>query len=60
VGALPAEQAQAFGARLMARIPVGRFANPEDIAGAVLFLASDDAAYMTGADLVIDGGYTAW
>lgn len=60
VGALPAEQAQAFGARLMARIPVGRLANPEDIAGAVLFLASDDAAYMTGADLVIDGGYTAW
>jgi NAD(P)-dependent dehydrogenase (short-subunit alcohol dehydrogenase family) len=44
---------------LKKRIPLGRFAQPEDIAKAVLFLASDDAAYVTGAILVVDGGLTA-
>lgn len=39
--------------------PIGRLGLPEDIAGAVLFAASEDAAFMTGADLIVDGGYTA-
>ena len=39
-------------------IPLGRFGQPQDIADAVLFLASDDAAYITGQMLVIDGGQT--
>ncbi|MBL1141091.1 MAG: SDR family oxidoreductase [Proteobacteria bacterium] len=39
--------------------PLKRYANPEDIAKGIVFLASDDASYMTGAELVIDGGYTA-
>lgn len=39
--------------------PIGRVAAAEEIAGAAVFLASRDAAFMTGADLVIDGGYTA-
>jgi NAD(P)-dependent dehydrogenase (short-subunit alcohol dehydrogenase family) len=39
------------------QIPLGRLGRPEDIAGAALFLASDDAAWVTGADLVVDGGY---
>lgn len=39
--------------------PIGRLGQPEDIAGAVLFAASDDAAFMTGSDLIVDGGYTA-
>jgi NAD(P)-dependent dehydrogenase (short-subunit alcohol dehydrogenase family) len=40
-------------------IPQGRFATPEDVAAAIAFLASDDAAHITGASLPVDGGYTA-
>jgi NAD(P)-dependent dehydrogenase (short-subunit alcohol dehydrogenase family) len=43
----------------LSRIPLGRVAQPEDIAQAVLFLASDEASFMTGSELVIDGGFTA-
>ena len=40
-------------------VPMARAGKPEDIANGILFLASDDASYMTGAELVIDGGITA-
>ena len=51
--------AEAAEAALLARHPIGRLGRPEELAQAALFLASDGAAFMTGTDLVIDGGYTA-
>nr|WP_240334323.1 SDR family oxidoreductase [Sphingobium estronivorans] len=44
---------------MAAKTPMGRLGRPEDVAAAAAFLASDDSAYMTGTELVIDGGWTA-
>lgn len=44
---------------LIDRHPIGRLGQPEDIANAAVFLASDEAAFVTGAPLIVDGGYTA-
>ena len=43
----------------LSRIPLGRYGRPEEVAYGVLFLASDESSFMTGSELVIDGGWTA-
>ena len=53
------ETREAGLARLGAQIPMGRVGTPEEVAQAVLFLASDAAAYITGIALPVDGGVTA-
>jgi NAD(P)-dependent dehydrogenase (short-subunit alcohol dehydrogenase family) len=45
--------------QVIERLPIGRTGTPTDIGKGVVFLASDDAAFMTGAGLVLDGGITA-
>ena len=45
--------------QLHARQPIGRMGRPDEIAYAALYLASDEAAFVTGSTLVIDGGWTA-
>ena len=44
---------------MVSRIPLGRYGEPDDVAYGVLFLASDESSFMTGSELVIDGGWTA-
>jgi NAD(P)-dependent dehydrogenase (short-subunit alcohol dehydrogenase family) len=48
-----------LGGELLARVPMGRFGEPNEIAAASLFLASDAASYITGATLLADGGWSA-
>ncbi len=62
VDVMPAEAnmtAEGLRAMLTEKHPIGRLGEANDIARGVLFLASDDSGFMTGSELVIDGGYTA-
>lgn len=49
-----------FYQELIDRVPLGRFGEPPDLAGAVVYLASPASSFITGNVLVVDGGYTAW
>ena len=46
--------------RLGGNTPLGRVAEPDEIGGAVVYLASDAASFTTGSDLLVDGGYSIW
>lgn len=47
---------KAMTAQIQSQIPVGRFGNPSEVAKTIVFLASDEAAYIVGSELIIDGG----
>lgn len=53
------EEMKPILAWLREKHPIGRFGQPEEVANAILFLASDEASFITGANLAVDGGYTA-
>lgn len=63
-GPFPSSAVQAehpeFVQRLAGKVPLGRIGRPEEIAGTVAFLAADASAYLNGATLSVDGGWTAW
>jgi NAD(P)-dependent dehydrogenase (short-subunit alcohol dehydrogenase family) len=49
-----------FRQDVLRRLPIGRIGTPEEVAGAIVFLASDQAELVTGHVLAVDGGWTAW
>jgi NAD(P)-dependent dehydrogenase (short-subunit alcohol dehydrogenase family) len=59
-GGVLAGQDDQFRSKYAARVPLGRLAQPDDLKGPLVFLASSASAYVTGHELRVDGGFTAW
>jgi NAD(P)-dependent dehydrogenase (short-subunit alcohol dehydrogenase family) len=59
-GGVSGDQDPEFRRKFCERVPLGRMAENADLRGPMLFLASSASAYVTGIELVVDGGFTAW
>ena len=60
LGGVESGQPAEFLTKATSRIPMGRMASPTDFQGALVYLCSDAAAFVTGANVVVDGGKTVW
>lgn len=59
-GGILDRQPESFIQKYAKKTPLGRMGHPADVAGAAIFLASDASSYITGQNIVVDGGWTAW